>query len=345
MKKTILIILILAVIMTGCGQKSNSVTDVSTQDNTKTQGTYKLKLAHTVSEDTPIHKGALEFKALVEERTKGNVIIEIYPNASLGDNRAVLESMQFGTIDFTIPNVSLLSGFTPNTAVLELPYIIKSHESAKKVLEGDMKEEIFGGLEDADLKCIGVFLQGWRNLTTAKTEVHQPSDLKGIKIRTMDSAIHMDFWNGTSASAVPLPFSELFTGLQQGAVDAQENPYTNIWTQGYYEVQKYITETEHIYDITPFIMSKITYDKLPTEYQEIIITAAEEVSPKQRDAALDAEESYKQQIIDTGKVKIIELTPEEKQKFMEVAQSLYGNYSQKIKPELIEAVLDAQGEY
>jgi len=349
MKRTIalgtLIIFVLAMLLSGCGSQP-AATATSTGQTAAapadTGETFKLKLAHTVAEDTPIHKGAIEFKNLVEERTNGKVTIELYPNASLGDNRAVLEAMQFGTIDFTIPNVSLLSGFTPNTAVLELPYIIKNHESAKAVLEGEIRDQIFGGLEDADLKCIGTFLQGWRNLTTAKTPVHAPADLKGVKIRTMDSAIHMDFWNATSASAVPLPFSELFTGLQQGAVDAQENPYVNIWTQGYYEVQDYLIETQHIYDVTPFIMSKITYDKLPAEYQKVILEAAEEVSPKQRDAALAAEDDYKQKIIETGKCQVIELTAEERQQFMDVAQSLYGNYSEKIKPELVEAVLATQ---
>jgi TRAP-type C4-dicarboxylate transport system substrate-binding protein len=161
----------------------------------------------------------------------------------------------------------------------------------------------------------------------------------------MDTAVHMEFFNSMGASAVPMPFSELFTGLQQGAVDAQENPYTNIYTQGYHEVQKYIIETEHIYDITPFMMSKITYDKLPEDLRKIVVDTAFELGPKEREDSLAGEQAFKQKIVDLGKNEIIVLTPEEKQAFIDVAKKLYVNHEARIGKDIIDAVLKAQEGY
>lgn len=352
MKKSLVlglvIILALSFALTGCGQGGNENETKTPAETGANEGgeTIKLKLAHVVAEDTPLHKGALEFKKLVEERTNGKVIIDVYPNGALGDNRAALESLQFGTIDFSISNISLLSGFSAKTGIFELPYIIKSNEAAKEIIDGgEITDLIFGDLEKSDLMYIGGFIQGWRNTTTTNREVRKPEDMKGLKIRTMDTAIHMDFFNSLGASAVPMPFSELFTGLQQGAVDAQENPYTNIYTQGYHEVQKYVIETKHIYDITPFMMSKVTYDKLPEEYRKIIVDTAMEIAPKQREASLAGEEEFKQKIADSGKVTIIELTPEEKQAFADAARKLYSKYEGKIGADIIKAVIDVQEGY
>lgn len=349
-KKVILSVLIVVLILSslvGCGNKTEEAATPKKEENVTTEtnngnATYTFKLGHVVTDGTPLDLGAKEFKRIVEEKTNGDIIIEIYPNAALGDNRAALESAQFGVIDFSIPNLADLAGISNTTGVLELPYIISSQESAKLVFESDLKDEIFGDLEENNLIAIGVFSQGWRHLSTSDKLVRTPADMKGIKIRTMDSPIHMDFWNATGASAVPMAFSEVFTSLQQGAIDAQENPFTNVWTQAYHEVQKYIIETAHIYDVAPVVMSKLTYDSLPAEYQDIIREAATEASPMQRDTAMLEEENYKQMIVDFEKCEVIELTDEERGEFADIAKSIYGNFKERAKPELVEAILEAQ---
>jgi tripartite ATP-independent transporter DctP family solute receptor len=306
---------------------------------------FDLKLGHVVAENTPLHQGALMFADMVKEKTNGRVTVSVYANAALGDNRSAMEALQFGILDIQIPNMATISGYTNKTKAFELPYIIKNDAAADAIFDGPIGEEAFVELNDKGLVFVASFSQGWRELTTSKREVHKPEDMKGLKIRTMDSQLHMDHFNALGASAVPMSFSEVFTALQQGAIDGEENPYTNIYTQAYHEVQQYIVETDHICDITPMIMSKITYDKLPEDLLKIIFDCAKEIAPTERKMANEGDKKAKEAIQATGKVTIITLTPEEKQAFFDAAQSVYAKWSGEIGADFIKKIVDAQKDF
>jgi tripartite ATP-independent transporter DctP family solute receptor len=234
-----------------------------------------------------------------------------------------------------------VSGYTSRTKAFELPYIIRNDDAAEAIYASPLIEEAFEGLRDSGLVYVAAFTQGWRHVT-ANRPIRRPEDMRGLKLRTMDSQIHMDHFNALGASAVPMAFSEVFTALQQGAIDAQENPYTNIFTQGFHEVQRYIIETYHICDITPMIMSKLTYDRLPEDLRQIIFDTAREVAVIERQMVIEGEQRMKEAIEATGRVTIITLTQEEKQAFYDAAQPVYEKWGDEIGADFIQRILDIQ---
>lgn len=327
--------------VTACGGKTKPSDSETSADGEKNpQVTWKL--AHTCAEQTAIHRASLEMSENIKTQTEGKFVIDVYPNSQLGSNREVLESLQFGTCELDVPNVALLSGYSSQTAAFELPYLIQDDEAGAKVYDSDVILPAIEQLEPSGIKWIGSWYQGWRHLTTKNTAVYTPGDMKGLKIRTMDSQIHMDHFNTLGASAVPMAFSEVFTGLQQGAIDGQENPYSNIYTQGMYEVQKYIIETGHIYDVTPLLVSTSEFDKLPENYQKLILDQGKEMAVKEREYSVQENEEYKQKILDLGKVTIIELSPEERQVFRDAAQPVYDKWADSIGKDFINSIEAAQ---
>ena len=302
-------------------------------------------MAHTVTEDIALHKAFVQVAENIKEATDGKFVIEIYPNSLMGGNREVLEGMQFDTFQMTMPNVGMLGGYSDQISVLELPYLIEdvtNFEDADAVYNSDILQPIYDDLADAGFLWLGSWYQGNRHLTTTKTPVHTPADMKGLKIRTMESQYHMAHFNALGANAIPLAFSEVFTALQQGAIDGQENPYCNIYTQAIYEVQGYIIETAHIFDIIPVLVSKAAYDKLPEEYQQLLSEEIDNMTMEQWQMAMDDDNACKDKIIETGKCEIIELTTEERQAFRDAAQPVYDDYTAEHGSELLDAILAAQ---
>ena len=302
-------------------------------------------LAHTITEDTALHKACMSVAEQVAEATDGKFVIEVYPNSQMGGNREVLEGMQFGTFQATVPNVAMLGGYSSKVSVLELPYLIEdtsNFDDAHAVFDSDVLEPIYEELEEAGFQWMAAWYQGNRHLTTTKTPVHSPADMKGLKIRTMESEYHMAHFNALGANAIPMAFSEVFTALQQGAIDGQENPYVNIYTQGMHEVQGYVIETAHIWDVIPLVVSKAAYDDLPPEYQKALEDAVAVATEEEWNLAAQQEEEYKQKILETGKTEIIELTPEERQAFKDAAAPVYAQCAEVIGNDLIEAIADAQ---
>ena len=277
----------------------------------------------------------------VAEKTNGGFVIECYHNSSMGSNREIVEGMQFGTIQMTLGNLASLGGYSTNVAVTEAPYLFETLDGAYKVfVESDVLKPMYDDLEAVGLKWITGWYQGYRVLTTTKTPVHSPEDMKGLKIRTMDSETHMAHFNALGANAIPMAFSEVFTALQQGAIDGQENPYVQIFTQGMNEVQGYIIETNHICDVMPLLVSKKSYDELPAEYQKVLVDTIMEYTPKVWDATEKDIERIKDEIRATGKTEIIELTPEEHQQFLDAAQPVYDLIKTKVGEDFLNKVIE-----
>lgn len=351
MKKTVSFMLVFIMILTfatGCSStkapaaESTASTDSTapTAEAAKTEIT--LTLGHVVQDGTPVDLGADRFAELVAEKSNGRIKVEVYPNSALGDNRSMLESLQTGMLDMQLPAVAVLSGFTTKTLVFDLPFMFKDTESAEKVLDSEIGANILSGLEDSGLIGLSWWTQGWRVLTTTKTEVHTPADLKGLKIRTMDNKIHIAFWNQLGASAIPMAFSELFTSLQQGVLDGQENPYSNIKLSGFSEVQDYFIETNHIYDPIPMLMSKKTWDKLSKDDQAIITEAAQEAKTFERETAAKLDAKIADELRATSGCNVITLTDEERAAFKKACQPVYDQYADTIGQDLINSILDMQ---
>ena len=283
-----------------------------------------LRLGHVVADNSSLDKGLDYFAKLVSDKSGGELKIQVFPNSSLGDNTAMMEQLQFGSLDLMAPSVAALSGFTPSTAIFDLPYLFKNEAAAEEVLDGPLGDTVGKALEPQGFYLLGWMTQSWRHLTCNK-EVTKPADVAGIKIRTMDSKYHMAHFNTLGASAIPMAMSELYTALQQGTIDAQENPYTNIVNSRFYEVQKYVVETGHIYDACPLIISTITWKRLTDDQKKIIKEAAAEAVNWERAEVRKDDDIFREQVKKSGTTVIV-LTPEQRAEFRKAAQPVYDEF-------------------
>ena len=285
-----------------------------------------LRIGHVVTEEGGEHLGSLKFAEVLDEKSGGKIKLEIYPNGQMGGNREMIESLQFGALDMALPALPALGGFTDKTKVFDLLYLFNDRKEAEKVLDGPVGQQMSRAVESAGLKILSWWSQGFREMTVNK-EIRSPEDLKGIKIRVMENPLHIEGWNTLGASAIPMAFSEVLTSLQQGVLDAQENPYQNIYNSGFHRVQKYIIETDHLYGPLPVVFSKVNWDKLTPEQQKIILEAVEETKLWQREKQEEINNNIKKEILSGGSNVIVTLTPEQKGEFRKMILPLYSKHA------------------
>ncbi len=249
-----------------------------------------------------------------------------------------------GTLEMAISSVAFLGAFTDSTALLDLPYLFQSNEAAEEVLDGEVGQTIFRNLEPAGFKGMTWMATGWRHVTANK-EIHKPEDMKGLKVRVMENQMHIDHFNALGASAVPMAFSELYTALQNGTMDAQENPFANIDGNRLYEVQKYIIKTGHIYDTSPLLASKTWWDGLSASDQELIQSCVNEMILFERQLSADNEAELEEKIGNNGTNAVITLTDEERQAFREAAQAVYDKYVPNIGQDMVDIIDGVNAKY
>ncbi len=346
--KGIFAILMISLVLSGCQNQNQGAPKTAAEPEilkVSDSGATKpmvIKFGHVVREKTAADEGARYFAELVKKKSEGKMIVEVYPNSILGGNREMLEALKLGTLGMVTPSVASIAGITDKALLFDLPYLFKDNESAEAVLAGEVGRQVLKDMDGSGIIGLTWWFQGWRQITTRDREVHAPADLKGLKIRVMDNPLHISHFNSIGAYAVPMAYSEVFTALQQGVIDGQENPYTNIKMSGFSEVQKYIIETRHIYDPAPVLFSNAVWNKMNPQQQQIIKESIEEATVWQIKHAGEQDEKTKRELIDSGKVKVIELTESERAAFREAAQPVYKQWEEKIGKELIKKVLDAQ---
>ena len=239
-----------------------------------------IKLAHVVNEKDGFHIAALKFKELVEASSE--VTIEIHPNAKLGDERTLLEGMQFGTIDMGIITNGPVSNFYPQIAVLELPFLFSSPEEAYRIMDGPIGQELLGNLEKVGLKGLAYAERGFRNLTNSKKEVLTPADIEGLKIRVMENPVYIYTFKALGANAVPMAWTEALTAMQQGTIDGQENPVNVVYSFKLAETQKFMSFTRHTYAPAIFVMSPALFNSLDAATQQLFKESAQKAAEYER---------------------------------------------------------------
>ena len=283
---------------------------------------YVLKFGHDYMPDSPHNHAALEFKEIVEKRTDGNIKVEVYPAQQLGKGREMIEGMQLGIVQGVALPSSNFAGFDMRISIPDLPFLFSSPEKCHEILDGDLGSELLDVLKNHKMIGAAWWESGFKCFT-ANFPIRHPDDFIGEKIRVMPSPILLAQFEAYGASGIPIDFHELYNALQQGVVDGEENPITTIYNMKFYEVQDYITLSNHGFLGYIVAFSKDWMDKLPEEYQNIILNAAREVAPIQRaEVAKLAEEKYLPEIIAFG-TKIIELTEDQRGAFQDKATPVY----------------------
>ena len=296
---------------------------------THTSGdTIVVRVGDTVAAKHPISQALYIFEEELERISNGRFDVRVYINSALGGDRQQTESVILGYMQGNTPPTSVLAGFDTRFMVVDLPFVFKSGEAAMKTLNGDLGEELDPILEDLGLHAVGWTESGYRHITTNNIEATSPEALKGLSIRTQENPIHMASFQAWGASPTPMAFSELFTALQQGAVDAEENPLAVITANRLYEVQNTVTLTGHFYTAGIFNFNKDFYDSLEGQDKEWFDEAAEHFVENLTQMIRDAQEDYIQQLKDAG-VNVVEVTSEQKDAFIDAASSVYDLFIEK----------------
>lgn len=284
-----------------------------------------IKLAHVVNEKDGFQIAALKFKELVEAGS--DLTIEIHPNAKLGDERTLLEGMQFGTIDMGIITNGPVSNFYPQIAVLELPFLFASPDEAYRVMDGPIGQELLANLDQVGLKGLAYAERGFRNLTNSEKEVLSPADLKGLKIRVMENPVYIDTFKALGANAVPMAWTEALTAMQQGTIDGQENPVNVVYSFKLAETQKFMSFTRHTYAPAIFVMSPSVYGSLDKKTQALVKESAQKAAEYERQWNKDKETEQLQTIQEMGmKVSTPDLAP-----FKAAIAPVYEKYGKKFE--------------
>lgn len=248
-----------------------------------------LKFGHLADEKNTWHLGALKFKELVEKNSGGRIEVKIYPNEQLGKEKDLVTSIQTGTADMGIFGETLTTFGADKTIFMATPYLLRDAAHLHKIAGGEIGKEIEAQvLEKAKLRVLGYMERGPRELTSSRP-VKTPDDLKGMKIRLPNVPIFLAAWEALGAKPIPMAFSEVFTSLQQGTIEGQENPYALIASAHFYEVQKYLNKTSHVRGWIYVCIGEKRFASLPDDLKKVVLDAGKEMQAYENKLFLEEE--------------------------------------------------------
>jgi tripartite ATP-independent transporter DctP family solute receptor len=299
---------------------------------------YAWPLATASPEDTVTQIFAEKFAEEVGKLSDGKMKIQVYPNSVLGGDRELLESCYDGDIPFVVQNTAPQVNFIADTAVFDAPCVFSEIDEVRKAVDDEefltlMKESY----RNAGYELLGYSDQGFRVMSTNK-KVESIADFKGQKIRTMENSYHMDFWKALSANPTPMSFSEVYIGLQQNTIDAQENPYEVIVSNRLYEQQDYVVETNHLPHLLSLIVSEDFFSSLDGEQQEILKQASQIAIEYSREASDERIADRIKTIEDSG-TQIITLSEEMHEQLVELSQPVYQEIRENVSSEIADKYL------
>ena len=373
-RKTVMLMLasVMALSMTGCGLGATQAPETNTEtagasegagdsaasetpeaggetgvytNSTQTQGKTNeivIKVSNGSSESHPTIQAQLNtFAPEIEEATGGRVGVEIYAGGQLGDDTTATEMVIAGQLECYNTSTAPLVSYVPELAMFDIPFLFEDEAEADYVLDSEVTEYLNKKLEEKGLVCVSWNENGFRELTNSKRAVESVDDVKGLKIRTMENEFHQALWNSLGASAVPMSSNELYTALEQGTVDGEENPVPNFYAYQFHEVQDYVTITNHIYSPDLLIFSKKIWDTYDADVQEAIRAAAEHYTTEERRLNREAiDEDLK--LCEEGGMEVTRLTPEAKQAFVDATIHIRDSIAETTGPEIME-LLDKAG--
>lgn len=253
----------------------------------RAQTTLKMNIA--IAQNSHYGVAIDTFAREVEKRTGGRYKIQNFYSGALGAERESIEALQLGTLDLTMTSTGPVPNFVPDVAILDIPFLFRDYAQARAVLDGPIGQEMLQKFDAKGIHGLAWGENGFRNMTNSKHPVIVPEDLKGLKMRTMENPVHIQAYRAFGIIPTPMAFTEVFTALQQGTVDGQENPLSVITSAKLDQVQKYLTLTGHVYSPALILMSKAQWDKLSAADKQSFVDAAKEAVKANR-ARIDDDE-------------------------------------------------------
>jgi C4-dicarboxylate-binding protein DctP len=299
-----------------------------------------IKFSHVVAENTPKGQMANKFKALVEQRLPGKVVVEVYPNSQLfGDNK-VLQAMLLGDVQLAAPSLSKFESFTRKLQLFDLPFLFKDMDAVDRFQQSAKGQELLNSMKSKGLLGLGYIHNGMKQLSSSKP-LRVPADAAGLKFRIMTSDVLAAQFEAVDAVPLKKPFSEVFTLLQTRAIDGQENTWSNIYSKKFFEVQPYITESNHGVLDYMVVTSNEFWSDLPDDIRVVVKKSLDEAIAFGNEVAAKKAVNDRQRIIDSGRSKVITLTPEQRAQWVEVMKPVWKQFEGEIGKDLIDAAYNA----
>lgn len=367
-KKALALLLAMAMTatMAGCGLAAttapdNSSNNDSNNDSTKSDntevGTYGssaetqgktnpivVKVSNGAGETSPGVKAQLSvFAPMVENNSKGNIGVEVYSGAQLGDDTTATEMVVAGQLEINNTSTAPLVGYVPELGIFDIPFLFADEAEADKVLASEVGDYLNAKLADKGIINLAWNENGFRELTNSKHAVATVADVAGLKIRTMENKFHQELWNSLGATATPMSSSELYTALEQGTVDGEENPVANFYSYQFQEVQKYITMSNHIYSPFLFDMSKKIWDTYDADTQAILTEAAKAFGEEQKKINRQAAADNLQSCIDDYGMEVTYLTDDAKAEFVAKTAHIQDMIAKDTGAEIMDLLAAAKG--
>jgi TRAP-type transport system periplasmic protein len=285
-------------------------------------GKHTFKVSNGAAQDHPVSAGVNAMSACLEAGSDGAMKLRGFYNGQLGDDAEATQSVRSGSIDMVVTGAAAIGGIEPGMSAFELPFMFASDAEVDAVMTGPYFDRLAAKMPEHDLIMLSIWENGFRNATNAKRPINAVDDFKGLNFRVMQNPIFLDTFRRLGANPVPMAFGEVFTALETGAVDGQENPLPLIQATKFYEVQKYLTLTRHAYSPTPVLMSKKIWDGLNGEEQALVQSCATEARTaqvaKSRAVTTEALEE-----LQTEGMEVSELSPAEMDKLRALVAPVY----------------------
>jgi len=297
----------------------------------------KLTLGHGAAPGNPRHEAALKFAETIKAKTNGRIEIQVAHSAQLGDDAAMVTAMRSGTLDMSANSQGAVSAVVPEFAALGMPFLFSDIQKAWQVMDGPIGKELAQKASAKGMVLLGMWDNGIRQMSNSKRPIKSPADLKGLKMRTPPDPVTVDIMQALGADAQQIKFSELYVALQQGVVDGQENPLTNISSAKLYEVQKYISMTGHKYESTPFLMSERAWERLTSTDQKIFMDAAAEATQLQRRLNKEADDKLVAELKGKG----VQIDTVNSKAFAEACKPVYDKWTSGATGDFVKKVVAA----
>lgn len=250
----------------------------------------KLTLGHGAAIGNPRHEASVKFAEVVKAKSGGRIEVQVAPSAQLGDDASMVTALRTGALDISANSQGAVANAIPEYAAYGMPFLFSSPAAAFKLLDGPLGKELADKSAEKGLVLLGTWDNGIRQMTNGKRPITKVDDMKGLKMRVPPDATLVDIMKALGAESQQVKFAELYVALQQGVVDGQENPLVNIHASKLYEVQKHLALTNHQFQMTPFLMSKRSWDKLGEADRKAVVEAAAEATALQRKLSQEADE-------------------------------------------------------
>ena len=303
---------------------------------------YRIKFGYSASDkEANIITFYNTFEKYVEEASGGRIAVDVYANAQLGGERQMLEGMTLGTIEMAMLSPGIAANIAPKFQVIDLPYLFNDRAAAYKALDGKLGQTLNDQILPKGVRILCFPENGFRQITNNKAPIKSPADLKGVKVRVQPIPAHLELFKAFGANPTPVDFGELYTALLQKTVDAQENSITLIYSSKLYEVQKYLTMSNHVYAPSAVFMSEAFYKRLPADLQKIVMDGAKKFRDASRANQQKEGDRLLKEMVEKNGLKVYSPTDAEMKQFRDAAQSVYKTMEPVLGKELIDMAREA----